>query len=84
MSMQLVATDPMTERTSEMEERTIIVVTDVEPPAHPAAPTALSVDQPAQADAVRGPVPVSGTAPPGAEVAVTASPSSQAPRRPSS
>ena len=54
-----------------MEERTIIVVTDAA--ASPSgAPTALSVDQPVHGKAVRGPVPISGTAPPGAEVAVTA------------
>lgn len=69
--VQLVATDPTTERPSEMEERTIIVVTDAA--ASPSgAPTALHLDQPVGGKAVRGPVPISGTAPPGAEVAVTA------------
>ena len=42
------------------------------PRARSGAPTALSLDQPAPSRTVRGPVPIAGTAPPGAEVAVTA------------
>jgi cytoskeletal protein RodZ len=69
--MQLVANDPTTGRDSEMEERTILVVTDVaESPT--AAPVALSLEQPAASTTVRGPVPVAGTAAPNAEVTVTA------------
>ena len=69
--MQLVASDPTTGRNSEMEERTILVVTDVA--ASPsAAPMALSLDQPAAERTVRGPVPIAGTAAPNAEVTVTA------------
>ena len=69
--VQLVASDPTTSRDSEMEQRTILVVTDAA--AGPsAAPTALSLDQPATDRTFRGPVPIAGTAPPGAELTVTA------------
>ena len=69
--MQLVANDPATGRNSEMEQRTILVGSDVG--ATPsAAPVAMTLDQPARNTAVRGAVPVSGTAVPNAEVTVTA------------
>ena len=69
--VQLVADDPTTGRESEMEQRTILVVTDAA--ASPSgAPTALSLDQPARDRTVRGPVPIAGTAAPGAEVEVKA------------
>jgi cytoskeletal protein RodZ len=69
--VQLVADDPTTGRESEMEQRTILVVTDAG--ASPSgAPTALALDQPAPGKSVRGPVKISGSAPPGADVTVTA------------
>jgi cytoskeletal protein RodZ len=69
--VQLVANDPTTDRDSEMEQRTILVVTDAAG-GPSAAPTALSLDQPAVDSNYRGPVPIAGTAPPGAELTVTA------------
>ena len=67
----LEAEDPTTDRKSEKEQLSILVVTDAD--ASPSgAPTALTLDQPAAGKAVRGPVKISGTAPPGAEVTVTA------------
>ena len=68
--VELVANDPTTGRDSEMERRTILVVTDAAGPS--AAPTAFSLDQPAAGGTHRGAVPISGTAPPGAELTVTA------------
>ena len=69
--VQLVASDPTTSRDSEMEERTILVVTDAAG-GPSAAPTALSLTRPAAGRAIRGPVPIAGTAPPGAELTVMA------------
>jgi cytoskeletal protein RodZ len=69
--VQLVATDPTTDRDSEMEQRTILVVTDAAG-GPSVAPTALSLDQPAAGSTHRGPVPIAGTAPPGAEITVRA------------
>ena len=69
--VQLVASDPTTSRDSEMEQRTILVVTDAAG-GPSAAPIALSLDQPVADRTFRGPVPVAGTAPPGAELTVTA------------
>jgi cytoskeletal protein RodZ len=69
--MQLVANDPTTGRDSEMEERTIIVVTDAA--ASPSGgPTALAVDRPEAGTTVRGTVEVAGTAPPNSDVRVRA------------
>jgi cytoskeletal protein RodZ len=69
--VELVASDPTTGRDSEMEQRTILVVTDAG--ASPSgAPTALSLDQPAADTTLRGRVPIAGTAAPGAEVTVAA------------
>jgi cytoskeletal protein RodZ len=69
--VQLVADDPTTGRESEVEERTILVVTDAA--ASPSGvPSALSLEQPARDRTVHGPVPIAGSAAPGAEVAVTA------------
>jgi cytoskeletal protein RodZ len=69
--MQLVANDPATGRDSEMEERTILVVSDVA--GSPAGdPVALALDEPAAGDTVRGAVRVAGTAAPNAEVTVSA------------
>ena len=69
--MQLVANDPATGRDSEVEQRTILVVTDVAG-SPSAAPVALTLDQPAADATARGAVPVAGTAAPNAEVTVTA------------
>ena len=67
--VQLEADDPTTGRKSEIEQRTILVVTDAG--ASPSgAPTALSLDDPAADATVRGRVPIAGTTSPGAEVAV--------------
>jgi cytoskeletal protein RodZ len=69
--MQLIASDPATGRDSEMEQRTILVVTDVA--ASPSAgPVALTLEAPEANASVRGAVPVAGTAAPNAEVTVTA------------
>jgi cytoskeletal protein RodZ len=69
--MQLVANDPATGRDSEMEQRTILVVTDVAG-SPSGAPVALTLDQPKANASVRGAVTVAGTAAPNAEVTVTA------------
>ncbi len=69
--MELVATDPATGRDSEVERRTILVVTDVAG-SPSAAPAALTLDQPAANATARGTVAVAGTAAPNAEVTVTA------------
>jgi cytoskeletal protein RodZ len=69
--MELVANDPATGRNSAVEQRTILVVTDVGG-SPSAAPVAMTLDQPAANTSVRGAVPVSGTAAPNAELTVTA------------
>jgi cytoskeletal protein RodZ len=69
--MQLEANDPATGRNSEIEQRTILVVTDVAG-SPSAAPVALTLDQPEANATARGTVPVAGTAAPNAEVTVTA------------
>jgi cytoskeletal protein RodZ len=68
--MRLTATDPVTGRDSEVEERTIVVVSDVASPS-PVVAT-LTVTAP-EADATfQGPVAVGGTTAPGASVQVAA------------
>jgi cytoskeleton protein RodZ len=69
--MQLTARDPTTGRNSEMEERTILVVSDVAASPTP-EPVAMTLDQPAADVTVTGPVPLAGSAGPDAEVTVTA------------
>jgi cytoskeletal protein RodZ len=69
--MQLIASDPATGRDSEMEQRTILVVSDVAG-SPSAAPVALTLDAPEPNASVRGAVPVAGTASPNAKVTVTA------------
>jgi cytoskeletal protein RodZ len=65
--MRLTARDPVTGRDSEVEERTIVVVSEASP--SPAAP--LAVTAPADASTVApGAVAVAGTAPPGAALEV--------------
>jgi len=66
--MKLQATDPVTRRVSDFEERTVVVVTDLASPS--AAPAAFTVTAP-EADATfQGPVAVGGTTMPGASVQV--------------
>ena len=68
---RLSAFDPVTERNSEVEERTIVVVTD--PEASPSAPAvALEVVEPADGTAVVGAVGIAGSAGPGAAITVNA------------
>jgi uncharacterized protein DUF4115 len=67
--IQLVASDPATDRDSEMVERTVLVVTDAASPS--AAPVALTLASPAEGTTVTGPVPVTGTAAPNAEIIVS-------------
>ena len=69
--MRLTATDPVTGRVSETEERTIVVVTDVGESPSPGL-AVLAVAQPAADATLTGPVPVTGTAAPAAAVEVTA------------
>jgi cytoskeletal protein RodZ len=69
--MQLVANDPATGRNSEVEQRTILVVTDVAG-SPSAVPVALTLDEPEANATARGTVPVTGTAAPNAEVTVSA------------
>jgi cytoskeletal protein RodZ len=64
--MRLVATDPVTGRDSEVEERTILVVEDASSP--PGA--ALVVAVPADGSEVGSPVAVSGSATPGSTVEI--------------
>jgi nitrogen fixation protein FixH len=69
--MRLTAEDPVTGRTSEVEERTIVVVTDV---ASPSPGAELVVAEPAVGAELSGPIiPVSGTAGAGSTVEVSAS-----------
>ena len=68
--MKLTATDPVTGRVSETEERTIVVVTDI---ASPSPATAdLEVEQPAADATLTNRFSISGTAAPGAAIEVTA------------
>jgi hypothetical protein len=67
--MRLVATDPVTGRDSEMEERTIIVVSD-EPTPVAAVPVVLT--EPADGATLSSPVAIRGTAAPGVALSVSA------------
>jgi cytoskeletal protein RodZ len=69
--MRLVARDPVTGRDSEVEERTIVVVTDVAESPTPGV-VALTVTEPATDATSSGAVTISGTASPSATVAVSA------------
>ncbi|HEX5955009.1 MAG TPA: RodZ domain-containing protein, partial [Solirubrobacterales bacterium] len=69
--VELVARDPVTGRDSEPEQRTIVVVTDAAASPSPAA-VALELTEPAADAAISGAVPVSGTAAPGAAIAISA------------
>ena len=71
--VRLIAHDPVTQRESEMEERTIVVAGEPVPsPSH--GPVGLSVAEPAAGASQRGPVSISGTAPAGAAISVVAAP----------
>jgi cytoskeletal protein RodZ len=68
--MKLTATDPSTNRNSEEEQRTIVVVSDVASPSPAVAELAVTAPE---ADATfQGPVAVGGTTSPGAAVQVAA------------
>ena len=68
--MKLTATDPVTGRVSETEERTIVVVTDIASPSPAIAD--LELEQPAADATLTNRFSISGTAAPGAAVEVTA------------
>jgi cytoskeletal protein RodZ len=69
--MRLTASDPVTRRESETEERTIVVVTEVGGSPSPGG-VILAVEEPEADATLRDDVPISGTAGPGAAVAVSA------------
>jgi cytoskeletal protein RodZ len=69
--MRVTARDPVTGRDSEVEERTIVVVTDTAGSPTPAA-VPLAVTEPADGVALAGPVAVAGTTAPGGTVVVAA------------
>ena len=68
--VRLQARDPVTDRDSDVEERTIIVASELE--GSPTPGTALTVTAPAADATLTGPVSVAGTAAPGASVSVAA------------
>ena len=65
------ATDPVTNRPSETETRTVVVVSEVASTASPAA-VGVTLSQPAADAAVTGAVPIAGGAEPSAELQVSA------------
>jgi cytoskeletal protein RodZ len=67
--MQLVATDPVTGRSSEVEERTILVTEEA---SSPPGSSSLVLASPEDGATLTAPVAVSGSASPGAAVEVTA------------
>jgi hypothetical protein len=67
--MRLMATDPVTGRDSEMEERTIIVVAEE---STPAAAVPVTLTEPAAGATVTAPVAIRGTAAPNAALSVSA------------
>ena len=69
--VRLVARDPVTQRDSEPEERTIVVASELDGSPSPSA-VALTVSEPADDATATGAVPVSGTAGPNAAVSVAA------------
>jgi cytoskeletal protein RodZ len=69
--VRLMARDPVTQRDSEPEERTIVVASELDPSPSTGA-VALTVTEPAADASVTGPVPLAGTAPPNAAITVTA------------
>ncbi|HET9416926.1 MAG TPA: RodZ domain-containing protein [Candidatus Limnocylindria bacterium] len=69
--VRLMARDPVTQRDSEPEERTIVVASELGP-SPSAGAVALTVTEPAADASVTGAVPLTGTAPPNAAITVTA------------
>lgn len=69
--MRVVAHDPKTNRDTEAEERTIVVVADV-PTSPSAAPVALDITAPLADATVTGPLAIAGTTVPGGTVTATA------------
>jgi cytoskeletal protein RodZ len=69
--IELQARDGTTNRDSEVERRTVVVVDDVAGTPSPPA-VALSLDQPAADATLTGPVPVSGSAAPAAQLSAAA------------
>lgn len=69
--IELTAHDPVTDRDSETEERTVVVVTDTAGSPSPQA-ASLAVAEPAADTSFTGPVPVTGTTSPAGAVAVSA------------
>jgi cytoskeletal protein RodZ len=69
--VQLVARDPVTQRDSEPEERTIVVASELDQSPSPGA-AVLSVTEPAADASVSGAVPIAGRAAADAAVAVSA------------
>jgi cytoskeletal protein RodZ len=69
--MQLVATDPTTGRSSEMEERTILVASDVGASPSPGG-VEVALERPAARANISGPVRVAGMAAPDSVLTVTA------------
>jgi cytoskeletal protein RodZ len=69
--VRLQARDPVTDRDSDVEERTIIVASELD--SSPTPGTALAVTAPAADETLTGPVTVTGTAPAGDTVSVAAS-----------
>ncbi len=69
--VRLVARDPVTQRDSEPEERTIVVASELDASPSPSGP-AIAVSEPAAEASVTGPVPIAGTAAPNASISVSA------------
>ncbi|HEX7171565.1 MAG TPA: helix-turn-helix domain-containing protein [Candidatus Limnocylindria bacterium] len=68
--VRLQARDPVTDRDSEVEERTIIVASELD--SSPTPGTALAVTAPAADATLAGPITVTGTTAPGAAVSLAA------------
>jgi cytoskeletal protein RodZ len=69
--VRLMARDPVTQRDSEPEERTIVVASELDESPSPAA-AALTVSEPAADASTTGAVRIAGTAAPGTTVSATA------------
>jgi cytoskeletal protein RodZ len=69
--MRVVAHDPVTGRDSDVEERTIVVVTDVAGSPTPAA-VPLAVTEPVEDATLAGPVAIAGSTAPGGTIVATA------------
>jgi nitrogen fixation protein FixH len=71
--IELQARDGTTNRDSEVQRRTVVVVDDVAGSPSPPA-VAIGLDQPAADASLTGPVPVSGSAAPAAQISAAATP----------